>query len=440
MAAIVENDLRQRCRVTTNLEGDTFVGIKSEGDGISVCFPIGYRLPDDDKELRQDVVKLITVLSKYANRQDQRLPVNQMKRPETVDFPIQAYMSIISNYMGNGYYAENEVRYKENRRGKINWARTIKHQKAHPQGNSFIYLDYIVKDSVSNDESLISMVHEYCVYESFQKLGWLYTATMPKEPRLRRFDKPMFTSVVYDKLGQTFNDTHKELFNSMLAIINFLGEKDAPEQFYFGTERFEYVWEKLIDFTFGVSDKKHYFPKTTWHLRSGRQRDNAALEPDTIMLVGNKIYVLDAKYYKYGITGFPVHLPESSSINKQITYGEYIATEQKFKDEFGEDITVYNAFLMPFDRTKKYFPTPSTMKNIGESTGDWKGNDKEYERVQGILIDVRSLMHNVMRQNHGEILRLCNEIERAFEEEQAPAATDPLAPQEAEGIEIVVNI
>lgn len=118
MAAIVENDLRQRCRVTTNLEGDTFVGIKSEGDGISVCFPLGYRLPNDDKELRQDVVKLITVLSKYAIRQDQRLPVNQMQRPETVDFPIQAYMSIISDYMGNGYYTENEVRYKQNRRGE----------------------------------------------------------------------------------------------------------------------------------------------------------------------------------------------------------------------------------------------------------------------------------------------------------------------------------
>ncbi|SHJ11538.1 LlaJI family restriction endonuclease [Propionispora hippei] len=433
MAAIVENDLRQRCRVSTNLEGDTFVGIKSEGDGISVCFPLGYRLPNDDKELRQDVVKLIMVLSKYANRKDQRLPVNQMKRPETVDFPIQAYMSIISDYMGNGYFTENEVRYKENRRGKISWTRTIKHQKALPQGNSFVYLDYIVKDTVSNDESLISLVHEYCVYESFQKLGWLYTATMPKEPRLRRFDKPMFSTIVFDKLGQTFNDKHKELFNSMLAMINYLGDKDVPQQFYFGTERFEYVWEKLIDFTFGVSDKDRYFPRTTWHLRDGGQKDNKALEPDTIMLSGKKIYVLDAKYYKYGVTGVPAHLPESTSINKQITYGEYIATE------FGEDITVYNAFLMPFDRTKERFVTALHMKNIGEGTADWKRSGKEYERVQGILIDVRTLMHNVVRKNHNEIILLCEEIERAFKEKTTTTAAFPIAP-ENEGIEILVNI
>ena len=249
----------------------------------------------------------------------------------------------------------------------------------------------------------------------------------------------MFSTVVFDKLGQTFNDKHKELFNSMLAMINYLGEKDVPQQFYFGTERFEYVWERLIDFTFGVSDKSKYFPRTIWHLRNGRQKENNALEPDTIMLSGKKIYVLDAKYYKYGVTGFSAHLPESTSINKQITYGEYIATQQKFKDEFGEDMTVYNAFLMPFDRSKGYFVTPSHMKNIGEGTGEWKENGKEYERVQGILIDVRTLMHNVVRQNHNEILLLCEEIEQAFQEQAITTNALPIPP-ENEGIEIVVNI
>ncbi|MDY0410627.1 hypothetical protein [Paracerasibacillus soli] len=63
----------------------------------------------------------------------------------------------------------------------------------------------------------------------------------------------------------------------MLAIIEFRNSADDPEEFYFGTNNFEYVWEKLIDETYGVSNKGYYFPKTNWKLRVG-DRDNAALE------------------------------------------------------------------------------------------------------------------------------------------------------------------
>ena len=120
------------------------------------------------------------------------------------------------------------------------------------------------------------------------------------------------------------------------------------KQFYFGTDSFEYVWEKLIDRVFGIKDKQNYFPKTRWKLK-GKVKENVALEPDSIMLYNNQIYVLDAKYYRYGITGIPIHLPESSSINKQITYGEYIYTQRRFKEQYGEDVPVYNAFLMPYN-------------------------------------------------------------------------------------------
>jgi hypothetical protein len=32
--------------------------------------------------------------------------------------------------------------------------------------------------------------------------------------------------------------------------------------------------------------------------------------------------------------------------------------------------------------------------NIGEAVGDWKPDPKNYERVQGIVIDTRFLMYN----------------------------------------------
>ena len=42
--------IQDKCRVNTNKEADTFVGIKCEDGDISINFPLGYDVSyDDDK-------------------------------------------------------------------------------------------------------------------------------------------------------------------------------------------------------------------------------------------------------------------------------------------------------------------------------------------------------------------------------------------------------
>lgn len=113
--------------------------------------------------------------------------------------------------------------------------------------------------------------------------------------------------------------------------------------------------------------------------------------PDTIMIYNGKYYVLDAKCYRYGVTGVPDHLPNGSSINKQITYGEYL--EQQLKIPLG---SIFNAFIMPFNMAKNYFHIDAPVGVIGEAVGGWKGNNKPYERIQGIVMDTRYLMYHYL--------------------------------------------
>ena len=54
-------------------------------------------------------------------------------------------------------------------------------------------------------------------------------------------------------------------------------------------------------------------------MQNGYTVEGSALEPDTIMLQNGKCYILDAKYYNYGISWNPNALPASSSI--EITNG-----------------------------------------------------------------------------------------------------------------------
>lgn len=409
-------ELTARCHVNKNEDGDHFVGIKADSDNAMVYFPIGYKLPETEQDLRQDILHLISILAEFTDRTDRALQMQKFGALQSVDFPINAYMEVINYFMEqNGYYTEKVAEYKDGDRGKIDWPRTLRQKRPLIQANGMpAYVEYIVRVSSPNDKNMITQIHKFCVYESFVKLGWLFTPYLPEKPTIQRNDKK-FLMLLREKLANTFNDKDKRLFQSMIAMLEYMDEKTREKQFYFGTDRFEYVWEKLIDRVFGDKNKVDYFPKTRWALRSGRSRTNAALEPDTIMLHDGKIFVIDAKFYKFGISGNPADLPESSSINKQITYGEYIATQERFRARYGDEVPVYNAFLMPYNALENRFGTNDTFVNIGEATGDWKTTGHKYERVQGILVDTRYLMYHYTGKPKNQIAALARSIESAFE-------------------------
>ncbi|MHC1722859.1 MAG: LlaJI family restriction endonuclease [Aminipila sp.] len=401
-------DLQQRCRINTNFDSDTFVGLRCDNGDIQINFPIGYDLSVDDANLRNDILLLFSTLAAHTSRADSQL-IGQAKEYEFVDFPIQAFMYVIRDYLDRGYYHEQEVTYAVSRRGKINWNRTIKTQKPYVDNKNVYYLNFMTKKNEIRENEIITLIHEFCVYESFEKIGWLFTKSMPKSPRIKKNEK-LFRSVLKDKISNTFNDRSKRLFCNMLAIIDFEGDASAKQTYKFGTYRFEYVWESMIDKVFGVNNKELYFPKTSWNL-DGKVYDNASLEPDTIMIYNGNVYILDAKYYKYGVYPNPAFLPESTSINKQITYGEYVSTEKKFREIHGENMHVYNAFLMPFNCNTWNDRVDSHMVSIGEALSNWKDNDEKYQHIQGILLDVKYLMRIVVSKNEDEILKLSKLIE-----------------------------
>jgi len=403
-----EIDIRSKCRMNSNREMDTFVGLRCDDGDISINFPMGYHISENNKELRKDIILLFATLAANTERRDSEL-LDQASNFDEVDFPLQSYMYLIKDFFARGYYKEQEISYKVAKTGKINWNRTIKTQRPYVQDTDVFYLDFVTKKNSIKENELITLIHEYCVYESFERIGWLFTEMMPKKPRIAKRER-VFRSVLKDKIANTFNDRNRILFKNMLTIIDFEGDKDSDKNYRYGTYRFEYVWEKMIDKVFGIENKADYFPKTAWCV-NGNRFDNASLEPDTIMLCGTNVYILDAKYYKYGVTGKVSDLPESTSINKQITYGEYVANEERFKKKHGNNMVVYNAFLMPFDFLKsKYLNNPEMLK-VGEAVSNWKDNSEEYQKIQGILIDVKTLMSINVRQEMKEIEKLAELIE-----------------------------
>ena len=413
-------NLHFRCRVDTGEEGDRFVGIKADSNGTLVYFPMGYRLPQDEQELQREVLQLINVLQEFMQKKDKVLHMPKNDAPQSVDFPINAYMNIIRDYRKRkGYYKEKERVRKTSDHGRIDWATSLKKNVAYYQEDGSPFFDkYTVVDMKPNEREWITKIHKYCVYESYQKLGCFFIPDLPADPHIP-LDARMFLSILNSKLRNTNNSDEKLLFQSMIAMLKYKDEETKERQFFFGTDRFEYVWENLIDTVFGIRNKEDYFPRTYWNLRQGNNKRNNALEPDTIMLCNDKIYVLDAKYYRYGITGEAKHLPNSSSINKQITYAEYIQANDELRKIHGQDVPIYNAFLMPFNMMENEFSIDVPFGNIGEAKSTWKHDKYDYERVQGIVVDIHYLMHKYYGSHKKITQEIADMIDSAIEENKS---------------------
>ena len=389
--------LKDLCSVC-NFADDGFIGIQFRDGLPHVSFPRGYTISDDEDIVRKDILGLITVLQKFSNQHEGQNIIGNGK--DQTAFPILSYQYVIKDFIAHGYYAEHEVAYRLNDRGKINWKLTIQQIQPQVDNGNVVHLNYITKQSI-NKASILTKIHEYCVYESFTKLGWLYlsTAYLPKKPSIR-FNKKMFLTTLNDALKNTFNSDKKLLFSSMIEIVNFIEEQADLREFQFGVTRFEYVWEKLIDYVFGESNKEIYFPHAKWHIIAGNRTESSALEPDTVMKYDGKFYILDAKYYKFGITGLSVHLPATSSIQKQITYGDYIATRHTV-----ESNNIYNAFVMPYAANSG----DDIIKFVSVGTADWikySPKTENHKYVLGLLLDTKHLINTHFRQNGKAIQKM----------------------------------
>lgn len=394
--------LRELCHISSE-SSDLFVGIRYIQGAPSVFFPHGFRFSDNDKECRKDILSLLSILKRFSDLRDGEGV--KIGSKELSAFPIAAYQYIIYDFLRKGYYSEKEIYFTQAARGKIHWKQTIQREKPMMDGENVIYTKFQARNSRVKEHDLLAQIHRYCVYQSFNMLGWLYSLSEDSlEKPLLAFNKDYFLHSLSQALNNTFDDAKRKLFQSMIQIISVWTEGVDGKNLDLGVTHFAPIWEKLVDCIFGTVTKVNdHFPKAIWHLLDcPRPSDSSTLKPDTIMSHGNSCYIIDAKYYKYGITKSLTDLPSTSSIQKQITYGKHIATYP--------DTVIYNAFIMPFDSEDSV----EMMKAIAVSTVSWEKYNKQtenYKYILGVLLDTKWTIQNYQSKNDDAISALSSLIE-----------------------------
>ena len=160
----------------------------------------------------------------------------------------------------------------------------------------------------------------------------------------------------------------------------------------FGVRHYEHVWEYIVNSIFGSNNIEKYYPTTNYVFNDESTYSPSKLRPDTIFVNNDNFYILDSKYYKYGVTGINKDLPGTDSIQKQVTYGEFVNSNFNLDKQY---TNIYNAFIIPYNKEYNSFNTNDKVHYCGYAKCNWKLNDqfdKKYLKIAVILIDTKTII------------------------------------------------
>lgn len=396
---------------------DQFVGLRIFNNEIEFHYPQTYHITfDDDKELRKEIVSILRTVSLAKTLSTDKSSYNSKHKNQYI-FPIKSFLWIINDYLTYGRYENRELVYEHGIKGKVNWKKTMRSNPAISCGN-IIYTD-IISERKNHKDNLLTEIYFFCVQKAIDSIGWLYNIKFSSDGKdyYKLFNKKKYINVINDELSHSFDDLKKIRLNNMKNIIQGLDESMInSKDIIFGVDSYDYVYEKMIDSMFSKlsgEDKKKFNPNAKWSLLYPIRKDvdSTNLRPDTILKNGEDLYILDAKYYRYGVTFKPSDLPETTSIQKQITYGEYVkqAKEGKFKN-------IYSAFIMPYDKYDNINSDKlhENMEFIGIASAEWfDKDDKEKNRkIAGLLVDTKFLIDNWAKNSDSNISNLVDLINK----------------------------
>ena len=381
----------------TGKTDDSFVGFKIKGNDIHFYYPESYRFDVMSSTMRYDIVDLLKTISIAKTKSNSLSQANNVIGDEG-EFALLSYLWVINDFLVNGFYVNREKTFKTNQSGRINWKRTMQTQPIVSNGN-VIYPNIIVEVKNNTDNILVD-IHKHCVKKSIDFIGWLFnlsSAFIEGKPYNNNIKK-LYITTLKKELDSTFDDEKRLRLNHFLSVIMGLDSNDSNE-FSYGVDSYHYIFERMIDSIFGnVKDLRDFNPKAKWQLvkNNYKETNSSDLRPDTIIINDSNVFIIDSKFYRFGFTGKEEDLPETTSIQKQITYGDFIlrnVTKIDIKN-------IYNAFLLPYNKKHNTFYSDQNIQYIGFAKTLWKDNKKDHELVHSFLIDLKHVVRTWNKYSH----------------------------------------
>ena len=392
--------------ISTGKDNNSFVGLKVLGNEIHFYYPESYHFDSTCFE-SEDVLDLLNTISLAKSYSEKHVDTYDATDSGN-DSALLSCCWLIKDYLSNDVPIYWNKEFVVNGRGRINWKRTLKQQPLISNKN-LVFKSYIT-ECLRPIDAMIVEAYKYCLYISIRLLGWLYNvdANVIEIVPNSNDKKDEYLYAITTELENTFNDVKRLRLEHMRNVIVGLDVNCNEQDLIYGVDSYHYIFERMIDSIFGNVDQiRDFYPSATWHLvmNDFYKKDASKLRPDTIILKLDEnskynAFIIDSKFYRFGYTGEKDDLPEITSIQKQITYGEYIKKNTKYPV-----VNAYSAFILPYDKTYEKFRSNDNLQYIGFAKSAWKDNKDSHELIHAFLIDLKFVVKEWNKHNHDDIIK-----------------------------------
>lgn len=381
---------------------DDFVGFKLVEGIPTIFFPYAIEVNTNELELKRITLNLFKAIE-YSIQHKNLVGELDYYKSNKNDSPILEYIWLISNYLENGLYFSNEKEFTKKPTGKINWKKTIQSQKLFAKKKQSL-LEFTFEQN-NYFEDLITEIQKYCLDEAYKVVGWFFGDLIIPNSKLKFDNINYFINILNKKLKNTYNDRKKQLIINLKKILAKSSRKSLVSDYVeFGTNNFHIIWQHIVDKLFGNTNIRKYYPYANYEILEAITNANSKMQPDTVMETED-IYLIDAKYYKFGITKNTNDLPGTSDIQKQIVYANFIVSKTL---ESKLNRKLYNSFVIPFNcidfdkNTNK-----SKVAYVGRAYNDWQYNSTPKSKsINVILLDMNYALENYSKNRNKELISL----------------------------------
>lgn len=245
--------------------------------------------------------------------------------------------NLVEDFIAHGRYVSRHAVYVSHGEGEIDWDETIMRspvvlQRGRPIHTSPIRIDHRVHANTDIARIHIAVIAELVTHlDRMDPLGVIDIARVPvhSDRALSHFgDTATLLRIIRTERQKQFEDRKLRVLDLLEAYLSSRFDSHAPGYSTFvGTTHFEIVWETMCAAYF--QDQFHPLQRRLtpplWeyrHKESTVQVSAAkSLIPDTVMVEGTDLYVLDAKYYvpRYSAASISAQ-PGATDIAKQYMY------------------------------------------------------------------------------------------------------------------------
>jgi hypothetical protein len=336
----------------------SFVGVAVTRRSITAFFPKGLSIPSSSSDKLVFTRLILKALRKYSTDAYWTYPdayrlTLDAEVPEVSEGALAQWL--IEDYRLHGVYERKRNRLRRGGGGQIAWRQTIDSRPAYFSNGQPAYLDFLARETSSDNAHLVSRLHLSAVAFCIEKYGVLFGADIRMldhenvEPMSMHPAKGIAARAIERELSRVYTDRAIRLLKILRA---FYGRSlfSARRNFeVYGTATFEYVWETICGAVIGNNKDRwiHKIPLPKWKAQDGAAQDASALRPDIVreFVTGSdfRVFLADAKYYSLSMPPKLHGNPGVSDVSKQLLYEIFLRNEAQYRNV----IFSGNAFIFP---------------------------------------------------------------------------------------------